>query len=84
MHEQPNGLSSGDEDRDDARVLRVLLDPGLRWILSEPEVTRQFEDQMWVFHSLARLHAAGLVHRHGGFVFATHAARRFAELDTDV
>jgi hypothetical protein len=59
----------------DRAVLTVLLDsPGL-W--AAEEVQREMSDPVEAENSLARLYAAGLVHRlDGGFVFASRTARQ--------
>lgn len=67
-------------------VLSILLDahPGQRSI---EEVVREMTDRPDEFSSrdtinnaIRDLVGAGLLHRHGAFVFATHAAVRFDEL----
>lgn len=79
MHDKP-GLPPAEEDeRIDTAVLALLLaDHARPW--SEEEVTREVGDPTTATDSLARLYGAGLVHRLGGFVFATRSALRAARL----
>lgn len=72
-------LKEGD-DRCDATVLMLLLDPHEQAPLSVEEIVRSVGDSLSVHDSLARLHAAGLIHRNADCCFPTRAARRFAEL----
>jgi hypothetical protein len=75
-----SGLSAADEEeRIDTAVLALLLDDhGRPW--SDDEVAREVGDPMATTDSLARLHGAGLIHRLGGFVFATRTALRGARV----
>jgi hypothetical protein len=74
------------EDMAQQAVLAILLEahPGQR---SVEEVAREMTDRPddvaardAVDNSIRDLVAAGLLHRHGPFVFATRAAVRFEEL----
>jgi predicted transcriptional regulator len=80
MHDQPSDRPVLEEDRNDAAVLHVLLHSDVRAPLSTDEVIREIGDEVAVVDAVARLHGAGLVHRCSEFLFATRAARRFAEL----
>jgi predicted transcriptional regulator len=81
MHDQPSDRPALEEDdRNDAAVLHLLLEPDLRAPLSIDELTRQIGDELAVVDALARLHGSGLIHRCDTFVFATEAARRFDQL----
>ena len=77
---------ASDEEQAEQAVLSLLLEvhPAL---LSMDEVVRELTDRPDDFAPRDRVHnavrdlvAAGLVHRHGAFVFATRAAVRFEEL----
>jgi hypothetical protein len=79
-------LPADDDDRVQQAVLGLLLDahPGQRSI---DEVAREMTDQPDDFarrdaidNAVRDLVGAGLLHRHGPFVFATRAAVRFDEL----
>ena len=79
---------SHQEDLAQQAVLAVLLDahPGQRSI---EEVVRElvedpaeFGERDRVENAIRDLVGAGLLHRHGPFVFATHAAVRLNELAT--
>jgi hypothetical protein len=67
-----------DEELDNL-VLGLVLDP-TSWIWSVDEIDRELDDQVEVQDAVARLAAAGLVHRLGEFVFASRSARRASEL----
>jgi hypothetical protein len=77
---------AGDDDRLQQAILAVLLEehPAQRSI---DEVARELTDRPDDFaardaidNALRDLVAAGLLHRHGPFVFATRAAVRFDQL----
>jgi hypothetical protein len=74
------------EDIAQQAILAILLEahPGQR---SVEEVIREMTDRPDEFsardaidNAIRDLVGAGLLHRHGAFVFATHAAVRFDEL----
>jgi hypothetical protein len=82
--EEPIRVS--DEEQAEQAVLALLLDvyPAQ---LSIDEVVRELTDRPDEFaprdrvnNALRDLAAAGLVHRHGAFVFASRAAVRFEDL----
>lgn len=70
-------------DREEARIDRVVLDfltdadEQRPWSIEE--VIRAYGDDAAI-DGINRLHAAGLVHRAGGFVFASRAAVRYTEI----
>lgn len=72
MHDQPTPAQV--EDQEDAGVLELLMHEPLPWSLDE--IARELGDRVVATDAVARLYAAGLVHRFGEFVFATRAARR--------
>jgi hypothetical protein len=55
-------------------ILGLLLTPASRRLWSVVEVERETGKQLATADALASLHAAGLIHRCGEFVFATRAA----------
>jgi hypothetical protein len=61
-------------------VLALLLDPESPGPWSVEELVLEVGCEWSVPDAVARLHAAGLVHLCGGFVFATRAASRFGQL----
>jgi hypothetical protein len=82
----PGVRRASDEEQAEQAVLALLLDvhPAL---LSVDEVVRELTDRPDDFaprdrvnNAVRDLVAAGLVHRHGAFVFASRAAVRFEEL----
>ncbi len=79
MHDQRSPVGD-DEDRNDAAVLALLLDPDDQRPWSTDELLREVGDRVTMADSLARLYAAGLIHRCGEFVFATRPALYAARL----
>jgi hypothetical protein len=82
----PGVRPASDEEQAEQAVLALLLEvhPAL---LSVDEVVRELTDRADDFaprdrvnNAVRDLVAAGLVHRHGAFVFASRAAVRFEEL----
>jgi hypothetical protein len=61
-------------------LLALLLEPGgpAQWSLVE--LAREIGCELAAAEAVVRLHAAGPVHRSGGFVFASRAASRFCQL----
>ncbi|MDX6699473.1 MAG: hypothetical protein QOE65_2870 [Solirubrobacteraceae bacterium] len=79
MSDEPGLSPVEDEERNDVAVLALLLSDHARpW--SDDEVAREIGDPTAATDSLARLYGAGLVHRLGGFVFATRPALRSGHL----
>ena len=75
-----------DEEQAEQAVLALLLDVHPAQ-LSTDEVVRELTDEPDEFalrdrvnNAVRDLAAAGLVHRHGAFVFASRAAVRFEDL----
>jgi hypothetical protein len=83
MQEQPRPGADPGPGRIDAEldnlVLGLLLD-GPPWLWSVDEVGRELDDRVGVQDAIARLGAAGLLHRLGDFVFASRSAHRACEL----
>jgi hypothetical protein len=70
---------AADENRIDASILDALTaEPFEVW--SVAEVGREIGDVLGATDGVARLDAAGLIHRCGVFVWATRAARRVRRL----
>ena len=61
-------------------VLVLLLDPASPAVWSLAELAREVGWEFAVADAAVSLHAAGLVQRTGGFVFASRAAARFCDL----
>jgi hypothetical protein len=83
MHEQRMAADrprAGRTDEElDSLVLGVVLD-GAPWLWSVDEIGREIDDPAGAQDAVARLGAAGLLHRLGEFVFASRSARRGSEL----
>jgi hypothetical protein len=74
MPDETNPTVEQEEHRVDQGVLDLLLDPEEQRPWSVDEVARVMGEKIDTLDSLARLNAAGLVHRCGEFVFASRAA----------
>jgi hypothetical protein len=61
-------------------ILALLLDPESPGPWSVEELALEVGCELSVPDAIVRLHAAGLAHLCGGFVFATRAASRFGQL----
>lgn len=66
------------EDLVDQAVLSILVDDGAQ-VWSVGDLSRELDDPLTA-EAIGRLQRAGLVHRLGDCVLATHAARRAREL----
>ena len=82
------GPQPGEEDRVEQAVLAILLEVHPAH-LSVDELRREITDRPEDFaacdcvdNAVRDLVAAGLVHRHGPFLFATRAAVRFDDLSS--
>jgi hypothetical protein len=83
MHDQRmpgdrSRASRTDEDLDNVVLGLALDDPP--WLWSVEEIARELGDEVDTHDAVARLAAAGLLHRLGEFVFPTRAARRADEI----
>jgi hypothetical protein len=77
MQEQINRSSVAVElDRAERAALDLLLTSGGPGLWSMAELARALGCEVRAADAVAGLAAAGLVHRHGDFVFATRAAVR--------
>jgi hypothetical protein len=90
MHAHGGGAWRAGQDEDVAQqsVLAVLLDahPGQRSldevVLELTGGRDEFGERDLIENAIRELVGAGLLHRHGAFLFATRAAARFDELLT--
>jgi hypothetical protein len=80
MHAQGSPTPASTEEGIDTSILAFLTDPDDQRPWSDEEVAREVGDPLVAGDALARLHRLGLVHRLGGFVFATRPAVRGARL----
>ena len=79
MHGQRIPDPAEADERNQAAVLDLLVgSDGVLW--SDEEVARAIGDPVASADALGALHRAGLVHRLGGFVFATRPAVQAAGL----
>ncbi len=81
MHDEPTHGLATERDAVQRTLLDLLLtdeDPGL-W--SHDEIARAMDDSVVAIDAIDTLHAAGLVHRLGDFVFPTRAAGRYRRLE---
>jgi hypothetical protein len=80
MHEQRSPEPADDDLRIDSAILALMLSDRPPWLWSTAELAREIGDELATIDSLRRLHASGLVHRCGDFVFATRTALAFDAL----
>jgi predicted transcriptional regulator len=80
MHDESNCDLEREESSADFGVLNLLLGDDTQRPWTVEEVARDIGDRLTADDSLARLYAAGLVHRLDGFVFATRPAGQAARL----
>ena len=74
MQDESKQSLAEDERRTDQAMLALLLTPEEQRPWSLDEVAKEMGEKIDTVDSLARLHAAGLIHRCGEFVFAARAA----------
>jgi hypothetical protein len=74
MHDKPTRSVAEQEQTIDRAVLALLLDRDEQRPWSQREVELEIGDHLDTVDSLARLRAAGLIHRCHEFVFASRAA----------
>lgn len=80
MQDETSRMPAEEDERVQQGILVLLLDQDAQRPWSVAEVEREIGEQIATADALASLHAAGLVHRCGGFVFATRAALRIDSL----
>jgi hypothetical protein len=81
MHDEPTQAASGGEPQcSESAVMLVLLHMGHPWPWSMSEIGRELGNELLAADAVAGLHAAGLVHRTGEFVFPTRTATRSQQL----
>jgi hypothetical protein len=76
MHDERSPADA--EAEADATVLDLLTETARLWSLAE--LGRAVGDNLTATDAVARLHAAGLAHRLGDFVFSSRAAERATQL----
>lgn len=80
MHDEISRMPDEQEETAQKGVLELLLSPDSQCPWSVAEIERERGDHIDTVDAVASLHAAGLVHRCGEFVFATRAALRMDRL----
>ncbi len=80
MHDEISRMPDEQEEAAQKGVLELLLSPDSQRPWSVAEIERERGDHIDTVDAVASLHAAGLVHRCGEFVFATRAALRMDRL----
>lgn len=76
MHDEISRMPEEEEEMAQKGVLGLLLGSESQRPWSVAELERERGDHLGTVDALASLHAAGLVHRCGEFVFASRAAVR--------
>jgi hypothetical protein len=74
MHDEISRMPDEQEETAQKGVLVLLLGSDSQRPCSVAELERERGDHLGTVDAVASLHAAGLVHRCGEFVFATRAA----------
>jgi hypothetical protein len=74
MQDETSRMPADEDERVQKGILGLLLTPASQQLWSVAEVERETGEQLATADALASLHAAGLIHRCGEFVFATRAA----------
>jgi hypothetical protein len=82
MHDEPTqgAILEQEPERSEAVVMLMLLRMGHEWPWSMQEISRELGNEILAADAVCGLHAAGLVHRTGEFVFPTRAATRMHSL----
>jgi hypothetical protein len=80
MQDEGTCTLTEDNRQTEATILCLLLDPKIQRPWAVDEVIREIGRPIDTNDALARLQAAGLVHRVNGFVFATRAALRLDQI----
>lgn len=68
------------EETTEATIMALLLSADSRWPWAADELVRELGDSIATIDAINRLHATGLVHRCGEFVFPSRAAERADQL----
>jgi len=76
MHDQDTRALSLSEPVIDGTIMASLLADDAQRPWTVDEIVREIGSEVAVSDSLNRLYGGGLIHRLGGFVFATRAALR--------
>lgn len=74
MQDETSQNPREEDERAQKAVLGLLLRPNEQRPWSVDEVKREVGEALAVTDAIAALHAAGLIHRCGDFVFASRAA----------
>ena len=81
MQDEGTCTPAEDDEQTEATILCLLLSPKIQRPWAVDEVIREVGRPRDTTDAIARLHAAGLVHRLDGFVFASRAAVRLDSID---
>jgi hypothetical protein len=80
MQDEISRMPVDDEKRAEKGILSLLLASDSQRPWSVAELERERGEHLGTLDAVASLHAAGLIHRCGEFVFATRAAVRMDDL----
>jgi hypothetical protein len=84
MHDEPNQITPQQEtDLREHIVLHMMLDDPTTGLWSTDELSKA-AGRITTADALPALHAMGLIHRHGEFVWPTRAATRAAQIENAI
>jgi hypothetical protein len=81
MHDEPTDGLASERDAVQLTLLDLLLTDEAPGLWSHDEIARAMGDPVVAIDATDTLHAAGLIHRVGDFVFPTRAAARYRSLE---
>ena len=81
MHDETTSGPALELDRVQSTLLELLLTDEAPGLWSHDEIAHAMGDPVIAVDAVEALHAAGLLHRVGDFVFPTRAAARYRRLE---
>jgi hypothetical protein len=81
MHDEPTSVPACGRDGLQHALLDLLLTDASPGLWSHDEIVVAMGDRVHAVDAIDSLHAAGLLHRVGEFVFPTRAAARYRRLE---
>lgn len=81
MHDETTSGPACELDGLQRTLLELLVTDEAPGLWSSGEIATAMGDPVIAVDAIDMLHAAGLLHRHGDFVFPTRAAARYRQLE---